>query len=123
MQDAALGLLSATLSCLCWMLCEERRERLGCKLLQELVSCVRRGQQKKARGKGKNSKPGSSFSTPAHFSHPPQAMSMYPRLGPPRPFPHINPCPYLHVYGRGLLSPHHTSLLTSPVVFTLFPHH
>lgn len=103
--------------------CSVRSEPLGCKLLQESVSCVRRGQQTEARRKGKNSKPGSSFLTPAHSSLPPQAMSLYPGLSPPQPFPHINPHPYLHMYGRGLLSPQHTSLLTSPVVFTVVPHH
>lgn len=122
MQDAVLGSLAAAFS-LCWMLCEERRENLGCKLLWESVSCVRRGQQTEARRKGKNSNPGSPFLAPTHSSPRPRAMHMHPRFSPPQPFPHINPHPYLHMYGRGLFSPQHTSIHTSPVVFTLFSHH
>lgn len=121
MPDAALGSLAAALSSLCWMLCEERRE-LGCKLLWESVSCVRRGQHTEAGRKGKNSNPRSPFSAPTHSSPPPQPMHMPPRFSPPQPFPHINPHPYLHTYGKGLFSPQHTSLHTSPV-FTLFSHH
>lgn len=121
MQEAALGSLAAALPSLWCALCEERREKSGCKLLWESVSCVRRGQQKGERQRTAVLAPTSPH--PATPLLPPRLCICILGLAPHSRLHTKILIRNLHMYGRGLFIPQHTSLHISPAVFTLFSHH